>query len=61
MNWIDTILQGVLLGGLYARKDRRFVPVEDLIAAMGVSAQTPDPSAEVEAFLAAERALKRVS
>ncbi|MDB5569985.1 MAG: thioesterase [Hyphomicrobiales bacterium] len=51
----------LLLGGLYDRKQRRFAPVEDLIAAMGVSAQAPPLTPDVEAFLAAERALKRAS
>lgn len=49
----------LLLGGLYARAERRFVPVARLFEAMGVAVDAPAASREVEAFLAAERALKR--
>ncbi|HEY8580580.1 MAG TPA: thioesterase family protein [Beijerinckiaceae bacterium] len=49
----------LLLGGLYARAERRFVPVERLFASMGVADASPPATPEVEAFLAAERALKR--
>ena len=49
----------LLLGGIYARAERRFVAVERLFATMGVTVASPPASAEVEAFLATERALKR--
>jgi acyl-CoA thioesterase FadM len=50
-----------MLGGIYERSNRRFVPVDDLLAAIGVSATSPEASPEVEAFLAAEQALKRAA
>ena len=49
----------LMLGGLYERANRRFVPVEELMQAMGVSAESPPATPEIEAFLAAEQALKR--
>jgi acyl-CoA thioesterase FadM len=45
--------------GLYDRKARGFVPLATLMAAMGVTAESPAPSPEVQAFLAADEALKR--
>lgn len=51
----------LMLGGLYERANRRFVPVEELMQAIGVSAEAPEASDEVEAFLAAEQAIKRAA
>lgn len=45
-------------GGLYERHNKRFVPIEDLMAAIGVNEPSPPLSAEIEAFLAADRAMK---
>jgi len=49
----------LMLGDLYDRANRRFVPVDELMQAIGVSATSPDATPEIEAFLAAEQALKR--
>ena len=50
-----------MLGGLYERAGRRFVPVEELMRVMNVEVQSPPAPPEIEAFLAAEQALKRTS
>lgn len=52
---------GLMLGGLYDRKARAFVPVADLFAAVGHSEAAPEPSPEVQAFIEAERALKQAA
>ncbi len=46
-------------GGLYDRKTKAFIPIAQLMALIGVSAVSPPPSAEVEAFLKAEEELKQ--
>ncbi len=51
----------LMLGGLYERANRRFVPVEELMHAMSVKADAPEASPEVAAFLAAEQAIKRAA
>lgn len=45
-------------GGLYDRTARTFVPVARLMREIGATAQSPVPSAEAAAFLAADDALK---
>ena len=45
-------------GALYDRKSQRYVPVGDLMAAIGISAASPLPSADLEAFLTADRAMR---
>lgn len=45
-------------GALYDRASQRYVPVRDLMAAIGVSGESPLPSADLEAFLAADRAMR---
>ena len=50
-----------MLGGLYERAGRRFVPVDELMQVMKVEASSPPASPEIEAFLAAEQALKRTT
>lgn len=45
-------------GGLYERHNKRFVPVDELMAAIGVDAPSPPLSVEAEAFLTADRAMK---
>ena len=47
--------------GLYDRKARRFVPVATLLEAVGIDAVSPPPGPEVEAFLAAEDALRQAA
>lgn len=49
----------LMLGGLYERANRRFVPVDELMQAIGVQAVSPPATPEIEAFLEAEQALKR--
>lgn len=51
----------LMLGGIYERAVRRFVPMSELMSVMNVSAQSPMPSAEIDAFLAAELALKKAA
>lgn len=45
-------------GGIYSRAERSFVDIGRLMAEIGVSASSPAMSAEVEAFLKADGALK---
>lgn len=45
-------------GGLYVRKERRFLPVERLLAMAGYDGPAPEIDAEIEAFLAVEDGLK---
>ncbi len=45
-------------GGLYERHNKRFVPIDELMAAIGVHEPSPPTSTEMEAFLAADRAMK---
>lgn len=53
--------QALFKGGLYDRKSRRFVPIAQLMQETGVSAESPEPSPEVEAFLKADEELKRAA
>lgn len=46
-------------GGLYDRKDRKFVEIARLMALLGVSETSPPATAEVEAFLHADDQLKQ--
>jgi acyl-CoA thioesterase FadM len=54
------ILNAIALvrAGLYDRKERRFVPMDRLLGEIGIEAETPPASPEVEAFLLAEETLK---
>jgi len=45
-------------GALYDRKERRYIPVADLMALIGATATAPSPAPDVEAFLAADNALR---
>jgi acyl-CoA thioesterase FadM len=50
----------LVLAGLYDRSNRQFVPMDRLFALVGLPpAASPEPSPEIEAFLAANDALKR--
>ena len=44
--------------GLYDRRRRSYVPMRTLLAAIGIAAEAPPMSDAVEAFLAADRALR---
>jgi len=46
-------------GGLYDRAARRFVAMERLMAEIGLSAPSPQPTPDVAAFLAADEALQQ--
>lgn len=46
-------------GGLYDRKTRVFVPIAQLMQTIGVSAVSPPPTPEVEAFLKADAELRQ--
>ena len=45
--------------GLYDRRTRRFITVDEMMATIGSAAPAPEPTPEVAAFLAAEEAMKR--
>lgn len=45
-------------GGIYSRSERKFVNVYRLMAEIGQTAESPVPTAEVEAFVKADGALK---
>ena len=45
-------------GGVYSRAERRFVDIPRMMAEIGVSAQSPAWTPEIEAFLKADSALK---
>jgi acyl-CoA thioesterase FadM len=47
--------------GLYDRKERSFVPMDRLLAQIGLEAEPPGAAPEVEAFLHAEETLKRAA
>jgi acyl-CoA thioesterase FadM len=51
----------LFLGGLYDRAQRSFIPISRLMAEIGVTAQSPPPTPEVEAFLKADDELKRAA
>jgi acyl-CoA thioesterase FadM len=58
------ILSAIALvrAGLYDRSAKRFVPVERMFTAAGIApAPAPVPAPEVEAFIAAEEALKQAA
>lgn len=50
--------RALIKGALYDRKAQRYVPVQDLMAAIGISAASPPAPADLEAFLAADRAMR---
>ncbi|PXW64192.1 thioesterase family protein [Methylobacterium sp. B4] len=47
--------------GLYDRKQRRFVPVRQLLETIGLEAECPPMSPQVEAFLSAGNTLRRAT
>ncbi len=51
--------QALFKGGIYDRKQKKFVEISRLMAEIGVSAESPPLTPEVEAFLAADDELKR--
>jgi acyl-CoA thioesterase FadM len=57
----DELINAVALVrvGLYDRKIRAFVPMQRLMDEMGITADSPAPEPDVQAFLDAEEAMKR--
>jgi acyl-CoA thioesterase FadM len=51
----------LVLAGLYDRKQKSFVPVRTLLALSGLNTEPPAMTAEVEAFLRAEDALRQTT
>ena len=54
-----TAALALLKGGIYSRKLRQFIQVATLFADIGYVGPSPDATADVEAFLKSESALKR--
>lgn len=52
---------GLLRAGFYDRKAKRFISVDEIMDAIGISAQSPPLAPEVEAFLAANAALRALA
>lgn len=50
--------RAIFKGAIYDRKAHRYVPVSDLMATVGMAVPSPAPTAEVEAFLAADRTMR---
>ena len=48
-------------GGLYDRRRRAFVPIAELMQAIGVNATSPEPPPDVAAFLKSQDQLKTVA
>jgi acyl-CoA thioesterase FadM len=55
----QTAARGLFKGGLYDRKDRKFIQIAQLMALLGVSEISPPATPEVEAFLHADDQLKQ--
>lgn len=53
--------QGLFKGGLYDRKQKKFIEISHLMAEIGVAAESPPLTPEVEAFLAADDEMKRAA
>jgi acyl-CoA thioesterase FadM len=54
----EVAARALFKGGLYDRKARQFVPVRRLMSEIGVSAESPPPTPEIEAFLATDAAIR---
>lgn len=50
--------RAIFKGALYDRDTRRYVPVAEMMALIGVTVESPPPSPELAAFLAADRAMR---
>jgi acyl-CoA thioesterase FadM len=51
--------RALMKGGLYDRRERKYVPVSRLMSEIGASAESPVPSGEIKAFLEADDAMKQ--
>ena len=56
----QTAARALFKGGLYDRSKRAFIPIATLMQTIGVYAESPSPTPEVEAFLHADDQLKQV-
>jgi acyl-CoA thioesterase FadM len=56
----EVAARALFKGGLYDRKARTFVPVSRLMEELGVFAESPPATPEIEAFLKADNALREV-
>lgn len=54
----EVAARALFKGGLYDRKARRYVPVADMMAVIGRSGESPAPSPEIDAFLAADATMR---
>jgi acyl-CoA thioesterase FadM len=50
--------RGLFKGGIYSRAERKFIDTGRLMSEIGVTAQSPATSPEIDAFLKADSALK---
>jgi acyl-CoA thioesterase FadM len=50
--------RGLFKGGIYSRSERRFIETSRLMSEIGVTAESPPVSPEVEAFLKSDSAMK---
>lgn len=55
----QTAAHALFKGGLYDRKAGAFVPIARLMAAVGMSAESPEPGPDVAAFLDADTGMKQ--
>jgi acyl-CoA thioesterase FadM len=53
--------RAIVQGAIYDRNARRYVPVEDLMKTIDVVVASPPPTAEVDAYLAADRSMREAS
>ncbi len=57
----QTAAQALFKGGLYDRKQGAFVPMATLMKSIGVTAASPAPTPEVEAFLRTDAEMKQAA
>jgi acyl-CoA thioesterase FadM len=57
----EVAARALMKGGLYDRRERKYVPVSRLMQEVGAAAQSPAPTPEIEAFLEADDAMKRTA
>ncbi len=55
----QTATRALFKGGLYDRKEKRFVEISHLMSLLGVSEISPPATPEVQAFLQADDQLKQ--
>jgi hypothetical protein len=55
----QTATRALFKGGLYDRKDKKFIEISNLMSLLGVSEISPAATPEVQAFLQADDQLKQ--